>query len=107
MGPNIPSLPSSSYEVVHSSRLQGREVGRSRHAMSNINLLRDAAISSGGLTINPDTVMQHLASNSTWTNKDLILLLLAVNDIISSDIPNETQEQPVDEISDHIESDKE
>ena len=92
-----PTLPSSSYEVVHSSRLQGREVGQSRHAMTNINLLCDAAISSGGLTINPETVMQRLASNNTWTNKDSERYY----------IHNETQEQPIDEISDHIESNKE
>ena len=47
--------------------------------------------------------MQRLASNSTWTNIDLRILLLAVHGIIQSDIPN-VQEQPVvDEISDHVE----
>ena len=80
---------------------------RSRHATTNINLLRDAAISSGVLTINPDPFIQRLASNSTCANKDHMILILAVNGIISSDIPNETQKQSVDEISDHVESDKE
>ena len=100
------SLPSSSFEVIQSSRPQSRQV-RSLHAMDNVSRLCDAAISSGGLTINPDTFMLRLSSNSTWSNKDLILLLLAVNGIITSDIPNEIQEQPVDPISDDIASDKE
>ena len=95
-GPSMSSLPS--YEVIHSSR-PNREVS-SHHAMNgmdNVNRLRDAAVITGGLTINPNTFMQRVSSNSTWTNKDLMLLLLAVNGIITSEIPDEIEDQPIDQ----------
>ena len=87
-----------SYEVIHSTR-PNREF-RSRHAMNamdNVSRLRDAAITAGDLTINPNTFMQRISSNSTWTNKDLMLLLLAVNGIITSEIPDEIEDQPIDQ----------
>ena len=91
---------SSLYESVHSIRPQTRDP-RSRLATTNINLLRDFAESSG-LNINPEIFIHRLISNSTWTNRDLGLLILRVNGIIQVEIPN-VQEQPIDEISDHVE----
>ena len=85
-----------SYEVIRSSR-PNRDV-RSRHAMNaldNVNRLCDAAVIAGGLTINPSTFMQRLSTNSTWTNKDLMLLLLAVNGIITSEIPDQIEDQNI------------
>ena len=95
-GPSMPSLPS--YEVIHSSR-PNREVSshHAMNAMDNVNRLRDAAVITGGLTINPNTFMQRVSSNSTWTNKDLMLLLLAVNGIITSEIPDEIEDQTIDQ----------
>ena len=101
--PSTPVNPMASlYESVRSIRPQTSDP-RSRLSTSNIKLLRESvavAESTGltGLTVNPETLIHRLIANSTWTNRDIGLLILSVNGIIQVELPT-----PLDEISDHLE----
>ena len=105
IAPTTPAGPSSvpTYELIHSSRpIRGI---RSRHAVNvqtNVDRLRDAAVITGGLTVNLTTFIQRLATNSTCSNKDLMLLCLAVNGIIDIDIPDQKEDQNISQADEQV-----
>ena len=103
--PSTPVNPMSSfYEPIQSIRPQKSDP-RSCLSRTNIGLLHQSVSVAIGestglndLSLNPETLVQRLIANSTWTNRDLGLLILSINGIIQVEIPN-----PLDEISDNLE----
>jgi hypothetical protein len=103
--PSTPVNPMANlYEPIQSIRPQTSDP-RSRLSRTNIGLLHQSVTVAIGestglndLSLNPETLVQRLIANSTWTNRDLGLLILSINGIIQVEIPN-----PLDEISDNLE----
>ena len=81
---------------------------RSRLSISNIQTLHttiSAAVSSNteltNLSANPDILVNRLLSHSTWTNRDIRLLLLSIHGVIPLEIPTVSDKQ------DHVIDDSE
>ena len=103
--PTTPVRASSSLD----SRAQLLTALKSRLALQNINHLKQsfesavAANPEANLTVNSEQLIGRLMKNTNWTNKDLGLLLLAVNGVIPLSVEPTEQQAPPPTIGEVIE----